>query len=79
LICSLYGHLGSGIVGVGTTVTKGQQIGVIGTYAENGHNPEHLHFGLYPGPYSAFWIYTGYSPPGIMSDSIRPSDFIDAH
>jgi hypothetical protein len=78
-ICSLYGHLASGIIGNGAVVKKGQQIGVIGTYEENGHNPEHLHFGLYPGPYSGTWIYWGYDPPGHVGETIRPSDFVNKY
>jgi murein DD-endopeptidase MepM/ murein hydrolase activator NlpD len=78
-ICSLYGHLASNIIGKGP-VSKGQLIGFIGTYDENGHNPEHLHFGLYPGPYnSKDWIYEGYDPPGHIGDTIRPSDFVNQY
>lgn len=93
-VCTLYGHLrdrpdiGQGIVSLGF-VSKGQIIGYIGTTKENGGWPEHLHFGVKPGPYlgngtpgvhCSPWAYSGY---GCQRHDLptwtKPSDFINSH
>lgn len=50
---SLYAHLGKRLVKKGKNVKLGQVIGIIGkgNTLGNGYWPEHLHFGIYVGPW----------------------------
>ena len=62
---SLYGHMRDITVSVGDVVSLGQSLGVIaeGKTAENGWwKKEHLHFGLYVGPWTVH-VLPGYKRP----------------
>lgn len=69
---TIYGHMKPNELSVsqGQTVATGDQVGVLGTKAENGGWPEHLHFSIYTGIYPAKnvlggWVanLTGYQDP----------------
>ena len=78
-VCSLYGHLKHPNLYEGQLVSKGKPIGYIGNSSENGGWVTHLHFAIFWGSYVIPWIYRGYDPPGTLSDSTDPTDFVNSY
>lgn len=78
--CSIYGHLsrqaGYKMIARGTDVSKGQVIGHIGQYFENGHYPEHLHLGFRKGAFDGTYAGKTWSK-SVVSNFYKPSDFIN--
>ncbi len=78
---SLYGHLGKRLVKRGQSVDLGKIIGFIGkkNTPQNGWWPEHLHFGIYVGPWKGK-VLPGYWKKGQKRTKIsywrEPSKFI---
>lgn len=84
--CSIFGHLAkNNRTTLGVTVKRGDNIGVIGTKAENGNWPEHLHWGIHSGSFGAnqgqwpSWAM-GRSSAGnsIPSGWMDPTDWVNA-
>ncbi len=81
LVNSVYMHGGSAVfVKAGQRVTCGQLLGTMGmSYSiENGGHYAHLHYGMYPGPFSMTHNY-GYKPVKAgLSDWYDPAAFLAA-
>src|SRR3989338_9189257 len=83
-VTAVYGHLGKNTddpltdniyVSVGQSVNEGQALGRIGSTAENGGWPPHLHFGIHRGSYLGGqtecdrWTYAGYTAKAYSADN----------
>ena len=88
-ICSLCAHMDFSTFTkkVGQTVQKGELLGKVGNYSQNGGFPEHLHFGIRIGAYPANpneyvccdWIFSGYtSCYDVLDDWYPPSMLINS-
>lgn len=54
VFCVVYGHMGNRMYpGEGQWVSTGQYIGTVGSTADSGQNPPHLHLGIHYGGYGA--------------------------
>lgn len=79
-VTTVYGHLRN--IDLQVTegeIVKGQLIGFLGNYYENGCWPEHLHFGIRNGSYSNTWVYWGYGNSTVLANWLNPTDFINSH
>ena len=71
-ITSIYGHLRSTDLQVGYgSITKGQLIGYLGNYYQNGCFPEHLHLGMRKGMYDG--TISGYGNGSTLATYLNPS------
>ncbi|RKX24102.1 MAG: hypothetical protein DRP45_08960, partial [Candidatus Zixiibacteriota bacterium] len=78
-VCTVYGHLRQeGIITNNTDVSKGQVIGYLGTWEQNGHYSPHIHFGVRSGAFT-WWVYYGYDIGGQLQYWYDPSDFVNSH
>lgn len=65
-----YGHMNNITVNVGSVVTKGQVVGVVGNRISNGSVPNHLHFSVYGDRNDS--VLTSYQDICNISDPISP-------
>ncbi|OGY52884.1 MAG: hypothetical protein A3B15_01805 [Candidatus Buchananbacteria bacterium RIFCSPLOWO2_01_FULL_45_31] len=88
--CALYVHMNFATFAKneGQEVTKGEYLGQIGNYDQNGGWPEHFHFGIRKGEYPenpneyiyGDWIFSGYTAnQSVLDYWHNPSDFIAGH
>jgi len=88
--CLVFGHMNFGSFTKNTTdkksVRKGEYLGDIGNYSQNGGWSEHLHFGIHKGAYlsgvvcGGEWNYGGYTTCAeVKNDWYDPYAFINNH